>query len=175
MDFIFVFRYRHQVLKLMRLCKIWILLPYRFTWANETWNTAHKTPLPKINYLWNVVNFVISNLQFIIVLREMYKVQIRNYYCWHGVNEYISSVRYIFLRKPTYKIQMHKHVCWNGETFQNNSQWARSVSTLLLTGRCNYCTWNPQMAHALPQYIVINKIYFEYNWYNLCGLLGVIT
>ena len=57
--------------------------------------------------------------------------------------------------------------------FQNNSQCARSVKTLLLTGRWNYFTRNPQMAHALPQYIAINKINFEYILYKLCVLLGV--
>ena len=47
------------------------------------------------------------------------------------------------------------------------------MTTLILTGRWNYCTQNAKMAHALPQDIAINKINFEYKLYKLCGLLGM--
>ena len=59
--------------------------------------------------------------------------------------------------------------------FQNNSQCARSVTTLLLTGRWNCCNQKSQMAYALTQYIAINKINFECKLYKLCGLLGAIN
>ena len=61
-----------------------------------------KDPPPtKTICLWNGANFVISALQYIIVMRETYKYQIRNYYRSHGVNEYIYSQQYLFLCKPT--------------------------------------------------------------------------
>ena len=74
------------------------------------------SPLPKKKCLWYGVNFVISALPYITVLREMFKVQIRNYYRCHVVNEYKPSMLYLFLCKPTFKIQMQKYICWNGDT-----------------------------------------------------------
>ena len=173
--FLFVHCYQHQVLKLMCLGTVLILLPYWFTWVNETWNSALKTPLPKTKFLWNGVNFVMSDFQYIIVLRATLKIQIRKYYCWHGVNKFIPSVRYIFIRKSMRKIQMNKYILWNGDTLKKSSQWYRSVTNLLLTGRWNCCNQKSQMAYALTQYIAINKINFECKLYKLCGLLGAIN
>ena len=56
---------------------------------------------------------------------------------------------------------------------KNNSQWAHSVTTLLLTLLWDYCTRNSQMAHAIPQYIATNKLNFEYKLYKLFAVLGV--
>ena len=89
-------RYKHQVIRIMRLQAVWILLSYQFTRVNELWNTACRTPLPKINWLRHGVDIVMSDLQYIIVLREAYKVQTRKYYIQHGVNRYMPSVRYYF-------------------------------------------------------------------------------
>ena len=111
-------RYKHQVIRIMRLQAVWILLSYQFTRVNELWNTACRTPLPKINWLRHGVDIVMSDLQYIIVLREAYKVQTRKYYIQHGVNRYMPSVRYLFLRKLTYTIQMQKCIFWNGDTIQ---------------------------------------------------------
>ena len=47
------------------------------------------------------------------------------------------------------------------------------MTSLLLTVRWNFCNQNDQMSRALPQYIAINKINFEYKLYKLCRLLGV--
>ena len=159
--FIFFLRYQHQVLNLMRLGTVWILLHYWLTWVDEPWNTSIKISLPKTKFLWHGVNFVISYLQYIIVL---YKVQSRKYYRWHGVNKYIPSVRYLFIRKSTLKIQIHKNICWNGDKFQNNSQWACSVATFLLTGHWDNYTPNSQIAHSLIQYIAIKKSILNINY-----------
>ena len=75
-----------------------------------------------------------------------------------------------------YVNQRTKFICINMfiemmTQFQKNSQLARYVNTFILNGRWNYFTRNPQMAHALPQYIAINKINFEYELYKLCVLL----
>ena len=76
----------------------------------------------------------------------------------------MSSVRYLFLCKSTYKIQIHKYICWNGDKFQNNSQLAYSVTSLLLTGRWNYSTQDSQMTHTLPQDIAINQSILNINY-----------
>ena len=117
LDCLFVLCYQHQVLKIMRLGMVHMILPYRFTWSNEPWNTSFaRPPLPKGKCLWHSVNFVISAFPYIIVLRETYQFKIHKYYRWHGINNNIPSVRYLFLLKSTYKTQMHKYVRWNGET-----------------------------------------------------------
>ena len=103
---IFGLRYQNQVLEFMRLRMVWILIPYWFTWVKEMWNTARNTALPKTKWLFHGFNFVMSTLQYIIVLRETHKVQTIKYYRWHGVNEYMSSVPSIFLRKLTYTFQI---------------------------------------------------------------------
>ena len=46
-NILFSLRYKHQVIKLMRLRMVWILLPYMFNYVNEPCNTARKTPLLK--------------------------------------------------------------------------------------------------------------------------------
>ena len=61
-------------------------------------------------------------LQYILVLRETYKVQAMKYYRRNGINKYMPSVWYLFLCKSTYRIKIHKYVLWNGDTFQYNSQ-----------------------------------------------------
>ena len=66
---LFGLRYQQQVLELMHLGTVWIILPYRLTWADEPLNTALKTPLLKTKWLWHGANFLMSALQCIIVLR----------------------------------------------------------------------------------------------------------
>ena len=114
---IFDLHYQHQFLELMRFRTFWILLLHRFPLVNEPQSTDRKTPLPKKKWLFHGVKFVMSTLQYIIVLRELYKFQTRKSYCWRGVNEYMSAVRYIFLRKLRYKFQTQKYICWNGDAF----------------------------------------------------------
>ena len=116
LDFLFILRYQHQVLNPMSLSKDNILSPYWFNWAIKPWNTAHQTPLPPQKCFWHRFIFVISALQYNIVLRETYKFKIQKYYCWHSVNEYMTSVRSLLLHKSTYKIKNHKYVLWDGDT-----------------------------------------------------------
>ena len=120
-DFIFALRYQHQVLEIMRLGKFRIIIPYWFNWVNEPRNIECNNPLPPQKCLWQGVNFVISACQYIIVLRETYKVKIQKYYHQYSVNEYMPSVWYLFLRKLAYKIQIHEYVCWNGDTIPKKS------------------------------------------------------
>ena len=75
--FLLVLRYQHQVIELTRLRTVQILLLDRFTWMKYMWNTACKTPLPKTKWLFHGTNFVMSTLQYIILLRETYKLQTR--------------------------------------------------------------------------------------------------
>ena len=56
---------------------------------------------------------------------------------------------------------------------KNNSQWARSKRSLLLTGHWNYWTQDDQMDHALPQDIATIQINFEEKWYKIFGLIGM--
>ena len=170
--FLFLLRYQQQVLNCMRTGTVWILLPYHFTWVNEPLNTARKTPLPKRNFLWYGVKFVISDIQCIIVLRETYKFQIRKYKPWHGVNECMPSVRYLFLRKRRTKVKCVNMFVGKVTQFQNNSQWARSVTTLIVTVWCNYCTINAKNGSCSSSIYSSNKINSEYKLYKLCELLG---
>ena len=61
-----------------------------------------RPPLPKKS-LWHGVNFLISALQYIIVLRETYKVLIRRYYCFDTVSTNICPMcsSYLYVNQRT--------------------------------------------------------------------------
>ena len=86
LNHIFGLRYKNQFIELMIIYTVWILIPYWFTWVHESLNTAHNKPLLKTKWPFHDVNFVMSNMQYVIVLRETYKLQTRKYYCCHSVN-----------------------------------------------------------------------------------------
>ena len=134
--------------------------------------SSQDPPSPQ-KVIYHGVKFVMSALEYIIVLRETYKVKILKYHRWHGINKYMPSVQYIFLRKPMYKIQMQNIFIEMVTHFKDNSQWACSVSNLFLIGGWKYCTQSYQCTHALPQYVSKISMKFEYKLYKLFRLLSV--
>ena len=75
LNLLFGICYQHQVIEYMRLQRVWIILPYWFNWANEPLNISSKTTLSESKWLFHGDKFLISTLQYIILLRETYKFQ----------------------------------------------------------------------------------------------------
>ena len=78
-------------------------------------------PLPKRKCIWHGVKFVMSTLQYIIVLLETYKFQAIKYYRWQGVNKYMLYVHYILLHKSNYQFLAPKYICWHADSFQKGN------------------------------------------------------
>ena len=144
---IFGLRYQHQFLKIMSLWMVQMPFPYQFNWVNETRNTSLKNPITKTKCFFHGVNFLMSDLQYIVVLRETYKVQTRKYYCWHGTNEYIPYVPYIFLSRLMYKIQIQlsqsdfnlfnvNFKTFDKVTYRNSEGFQKILSETSLTQNC---------------------------------------
>ena len=155
----------------MRLQKFWILLPNRFTWSNEPWNTAHKTTsLPQTKWL--------------LVSTFLYQLSSALLHWWRRTNfkqegiivgtvsTNICPLRgtYFYVNRRTKSKRKNIFVGMVAH-FKNTSQWDRSVRTFLLTGWWNYCTQSYQFSHYISKYISKSSIHFEYKLDKLCGLL----
>ena len=132
--------------------------------------SSKDTPSQK-KCLWHGFNFVISALQYIILLREKYKFKVQNIIVTTvSTNTRPLCDTYFYVNWRT-KFKFINMFFGMVTQFQNNSKRANYVTTFILTSRWKYCTRNDQMAHAIPQDKAINKTNFEYKWYDLCGLL----
>ena len=150
----FGLRYQHQVLRIMGIFTIRILLPYRFLLVNELWNTACKTPLPpKSGFSWFQLCDVSSSVHY--CTEGDVQSSNKKKYRWHGMvsrnicplqnTHFYLNQRIKFKCKNTF-VRMVTH-------FKKNSQWACSMSTLLLTGWWSYFTQSTQCSYDIPQYI----------------------
>ena len=114
LDNIFGFRYQHHVIKLTRLWMVHIITPNLFYFLNELWNISLQYPLPKTKCIWHGVNFMMSTLQYNIVLRKTYKFQTIKYYCFDKVSANICPLcSTLFYVSSNTKIYF-----WHGDSFQ---------------------------------------------------------
>ena len=160
LNLLFGILYQKQVIKIMRLQKFWILLPNRFTWSNEPWNTAHKTTsLPQTKWL--------------LVSTFLYQLSSALLHWWRRTNfkqegiivgtvsTNICPLRgtYFYVNRRTKSKRKNIFVGMVAH-FKNTSQWDRSVRTFLLTGWWNYCTQSYQISHYISKYISKSSIHF---------------
>ena len=143
--------YQHQVIELMRLGMVQILLPYQFTWVNEPWNTARKTPLPKTRWFFMVSTLLCQLCSTLLYWGRRTQFKQDNIIVDTVICPLCHTHFYVNRRtKPKWK-----KIVGMVTRFKNNSQWAHSVSTIFLTGCWNYCVQNGRCSHASPQNIAI--------------------
>ena len=97
--------------------------------------------------------FVMSTLQYNIVLRETYKFQTKNIIFDTASKNIRPLCRTYFYVNGRKKLKCKNIFIGMVTHFKNNSQWARYMTTLILTVCWNYCTQSYQCSHALPRYI----------------------
>ena len=122
-DCLFGLRYQDQVLKLMRLWKVWVLLPYWFNWVNEPLNTALKTPLPKTKWF-----FMVSTLWYQLFSTLLYWGR-RTMPKQENIIVDTVSTNMCPLCRPCFKnllytIKMKNIFVRMVTPFKNNPQWA---------------------------------------------------
>ena len=151
----FSLRYQHQVINLIRLGIFFYTYPLLVYLGELTIKYSLQDPLPRKSEFGMVSNFwcqIFSTLMFwgrhTNFKEENIIVDMVSMSVWPLCGTYFYLNQRTKFRCKNIFVGMVTH-------FKNNSRWARSIITFLLTVHWNYCTQHFQMDHALPQYIYI--------------------